>query len=110
MKYVRPLLLALLAFVCAGSALADGGHHHHHRDRARIGVYIGAPLGPWFYPPPIYYPPRVIVVPPAPPPVYIEQYGPPPAVQYWYYCREAGAYYPQVGDCPGPWERVLPRP
>lgn len=116
MKPASALLTLLLAAACVGNALADDRRHDRYRHRhshnhGHFGIYIGAPLTPWFAPPPVYhYPPRIVVVPAEPPPVYIEQYAPQPPAQYWYYCREAGAYYPQVGECRGPWQRVLPTP
>ena len=35
-------------------------------------------------------------------------YDPEPAVQYWYYCGSAGAYYPYVAECPEGWQPVVP--
>jgi hypothetical protein len=107
-------LLLFAAGLCATSALASGGHHYHG-NRTQFGVYIGGPVYPWYYPPPVYYPPpafyppRVIVVQPSPPPVYIEQAPAPASSQYWYFCQQANAYYPQVPDCPAGWIRVPPR-
>jgi hypothetical protein len=43
----------------------------------------------------------------SPPPAYIEQ---PPPPQYWYYCQSPPGYYPYVGQCPGGWLQVAPRP
>lgn len=113
MKPVRLLLVAAL-LVAAGTAAAGGSHHHnhhrHHHGHAGIGFYIGAPWRPWIAPAPLYYPyypPQRVIVVPAQPPVYIEQ---PSADRYWYYCQEAGAYYPQVEECPGAWIPVPPRP
>lgn len=98
--------------------------HDHDRDRGRVhfGLYFGAPLGwpddydgpRYYYPPyPAYYPPRVVVVP-AEPPVYIQRSPAEPASSaqpyYWYYCRDSGAYYPYVKQCPGGWQRVAPQP
>src|SRR3990167_3364362 len=72
----------------------------HFGGRARICVFIGAPLyAPLFYPAPSYYYP--------PPPVYIEQS---PTPDYWYFCPELNAYYPYVEECPGSWQPVLPQP
>jgi len=108
----RRLLLAAL-LLCSGTALADGYRHHHHRGHSHgsFSFYFGPSWYASPFPPPaVYYPPRVIVVPPPQPPVYIEQapaYG---SSQYWYFCQSANAYYPQVGDCPGGWIRVPPRP
>ncbi|MCE1241365.1 MAG: hypothetical protein LWW83_15725 [Azonexaceae bacterium] len=110
MKISR-FLIAVIAVCLAGSAWA-----HPPRARVGVGVVIGAPVvySPWWYPPPwYYYPPTpVIVTPPPPPPVYIEQSvapAEPAAGDYWYYCTEASAYYPNVKECPGGWQRVLPR-
>lgn len=113
MKFLKQCIPALLAAaatsLCATSAFADGGHHHG--SRTQFGVYIGAPWYPswYYYPPPVYYPPRVIVVQPSPPPVYVEQAPAPAANQYWYFCQQSNAYYPQVSDCPAGWIRVPPR-
>ncbi|MCX7089548.1 MAG: hypothetical protein NTV00_16035 [Methylococcales bacterium] len=55
------------------------------------------------------YPPVIAV--PATPPVYIQRnVAPPPEPNYWYYCRNAGGYYPYIRDCPGGWEKVAPQP
>lgn len=106
------LLTAVAATVTSMSAFAHGGHA-----RARVGVYIGAPLlfSPWYYPHPYgyyYYPPRVVV--PAAPTVYIErgQAASPtqPTQAYWYYCPESKTYYPYVSQCAVPWQRVVPQP
>lgn len=110
------LALLILSIAGLGSAFAHG-------PRARVGVYIGAPVlgpvwgpawGPGWYPPPYYYPPQpVVVLPPSPPPVYVEQAQPAPVEaqqQYWYYCPAAKAYYPYVKECPQGWQRVLPQP
>jgi len=71
-------------------------------------IWVGP--GPWWWGPPYpyyYYPP--VVTEPAP--VYMQppvtQVPAPPA--YWYFCREANAYYPYVGQCPGGWEQVTPQ-
>jgi len=72
------------------------------------GGYYG--YGPYAYP---YYPPAVVTVPSAPP-QYVERGGPDGGERfdsaYWYYCRDANAYYPYVKQCPGGWERVTPQP
>lgn len=111
------LALALLALAAAGDSWAGGrgrgghfgGHHGfaHHPHFVRGAVFLGVPVvAPYFYappPPPYYY---------APPPVYVEPYPavPAPQSQEWYYCPNAGAYYPYVKDCPGGWQHVLPQP
>lgn len=108
----RALAILLAALVLAVSEVASAGGGHHVHRHARIGVFIGVPLGGyWHFPPPYYYYPPVIAVPA--PPVYIERGSPEPAPgppDYWYYCEDAGAYYPYVKDCPGGWQRVVPRP
>ncbi len=116
----RDLLLPMLALAGVLSVPAwagpPGWPHHHPRSSVQLGIHFGVPLG---YPPPYAYypyPPRVYVSPiVVAPPVYIEQ----PAVAapaapvleagYWYYCREAQAYYPDVKHCPGGWQQVAPR-
>lgn len=109
----------LLAGLLSGNALADRGWHRPHSS-VQLGVQIGAPWGfPPYYPywPRIYMPPPTVIVasPPAPT-IYIEQSSPPvsavPQLEpgYWYYCQEAGAYYPHVKQCPGDWHKVPPIP
>lgn len=124
MKTIGKIGLAIvLSGLLAGSAWADRRHHHHPRSSVHFGIHLGSP---WLFPPyprfpPPYYPywPHVPVVPvvvsPPPPPVYIEQRPLPQAAVptlesgYWYYCVEAGGYYPQVSVCPGDWRKVAPR-
>lgn len=109
MKY-RRLLATVLLLGAAISAASPVWAHSRHRGHARVGVFIGAPLWPWYYPPAYYYPP-VIAVPAPPPPVYIEQPRPPAAIQnYWYYCSNPEGYYPYVKECPGGWQQVAPQP
>ena len=118
MKALKVALLsaAVLAGAVASAAAYANGRHHHH-PRARIGVFIGAPIViapfyrpyyyvPYYYPP-VYYAPTVVV----PPPAYVEpQAAPQRADPYWYYCPEARAYYPYVRQCAGGWQRVVPQP
>ncbi len=114
MKMLKATLLfaaVLLAATASASVFAHGGGH-----RARLGVFIGAPVvfAPWhyYYPPPYYYPPAVVVRPS--PPVYIEQGQEAPTAQrsesYWYYCPDSKAYYPYVDRCAGGWQRIVPQP
>lgn len=124
MKTLKPILLIavlLLGAAQAAAAFAYGGRHH---SRARVGVFIGAPLvvAPFAYPyyrpysyyyhppSPYYYPP--VVVRPAPT-VYIEQGQAAPPQQSgasWYYCPDSQTYYPYVDRCAVPWQRVAPQP
>lgn len=111
MKTINAILLsaAIAGMAASVPAFAHGGHH-----RARVGVFIGAPVvfAPWYYPHGYYYYPPAVVVPAAPT-VYIEQGQAAPAQPtqaYWYYCPESRTYYPYVNQCAVPWQRVLPRP
>ena len=125
-KTAALLIGAVIAVAVSSTAFADrygrhGHRHHHHHGGSRVhfGVVLGAPL--WYPPPfwapaPVYpaypYPPAVIIE--SQPRVYIERDEQAAAQQrssgYWYYCREADAYYPYVKQCQGPWERVPARP
>jgi hypothetical protein len=126
MKLSGRLQRILLAGVlCAGNAWADPHGrpyppHGRPHGSVEFGIVIG---GPWIYPPYHPYPPywpRIyvppvapVIVTPPPPPVYIEQQNvavPQLEPGYWYYCEEAGAYYPYVKECPGSWRKVAPRP
>ncbi len=123
MKYLKNIGLAfVLAALLAGNAWADRGyyrHHHHPRSSVTLGVYVGDPwiYSPYYYPyrvysPPVYVPP--VVVSPAPT-VYIEQpaasaTSPTLETGFWYYCKEAQAYYPYVKQCSGAWQKVAPQP
>ncbi len=88
-----------------------GGHSHRH-----VGVFIGAPVfayGYGWYPPYPYYYPPAYAVQPVTPPVYVERAdegAPPTTENYWYYCPDTKAYYPYVGTCASPWQRVAPQP
>ena len=96
------------------------GNRHYHGGYYRPywgagAVFIGASYYAWpyypsyyahpyYYPAPAYYPPAYD----AGPVEYIEQ--PQGAVGDWFYCAGSRAYYPQVQECPGGWQRVAPRP
>jgi hypothetical protein len=131
------LVLAAIAITASGGALASGGHGGHggggHGGWGHGGGghgwhghgyggfgFVYAPYwgwGPWYSPYwdswygygygayPYYsaYP----AVAQSEPPVYVEQHAP---GGYWYYCNEAGGYYPEVQNCPGGWQKVPPRP
>ena len=148
LRKTMALGLALVAGLAAsGTALADRGggrgwhgaphgswqghghghgHGHWHGGRARIGVFIGAPLvwsgfyaRPYhwgypydYYPYPYWYPPGVAA--PAWPQSYVERgdsgADSTPAPAYWYYCAAPKGYYPYVKKCPGGWQRVPAEP
>lgn len=103
--------LIMLGAIMSGTAFA----WHHHHGHVRFGFYVGAPAF-WYYPPPYYYHPYPpVVVAPASPPVYVERSSSPgreeqSADAYWYYCADSKTYYPYVRECPGGWQRVVPRP
>jgi len=126
-KPMRPIHLLAAALLGAGAltsgpALAQGGHQggHHgggHGAHLGLGITLGVPLWhSWYEPVPYYYvPPPVVVAPP--PAVYVERgddgaRGMPSQGQegWWYYCEQAGGYYPYVKTCPAGWRRVPPAP
>lgn len=98
--------VGVLAFAAAGSAMAHG--------RGHFGVFIGAPVYPWYWGGPVYsypyaYPAPVVreyvyeTTPPASTPLEAPD-------QKWYYCREKAGYYPYVQECPSAWESVPAKP
>lgn len=119
MKTVKLMIaLLLVGVVSVDNAWADRRHGGHHRHFNRsFSVVIGAPYwDPFYYP--RYYPRAYVplVIERPVPQVYIEQ-QPSVAVplaadtgNYWYYCSSANGYYPYVSECPGGWQKVLPRP
>ena len=97
-----------------GSGARGGSHHHHH-----ASFYGGFVIGsPFWYP---YYPPYYYVSPPYyygpdygrpqydSPTVYVEKFEgtPTPETQGEIFCRDRGAYYPDVQDCPRGWQRMF---
>jgi hypothetical protein len=131
MDTFKTALLSVAAiFAVAATSGADAGGHHHYRSRVGVGVFVGAPFYPYYYPryyyppayypgPYAYYPPAAVVPAPAGPPAYIEQTPPAatapsasasagPAAS-WYYCRDSQAYYPYVQQCASPWQPVAPQ-
>ena len=128
-KWAVLSVIVLMGAAMAADAFArgrgghHGGHHHGgHRSSVHFGFGFGWPG--WYYPPYAYYPPAYYYRPYYPaysyypayanPPVYVEQGQAPapaqPQSSYWYYCRDANAYYPDVQQCGAPWELVPPRP
>jgi hypothetical protein len=104
----------VVGLVLLWAAALSGASWAHDRHRGpRVGVFIGAPLGYyWYGPPPYYYYPPPVIVRPEPQ-VYIEKAAPVPAPQarsYWHYCTSPQGYYPYVKDCPGGWLQVVPTP
>ena len=108
---MKRLKFALLFLSVFAGLIAATDADARWRHRARIGVFIGAPVVAYsyyawpryYYPPPAYYTPPLV----ASPPQYVEQ-TPPQSPNYWYYCRDSQAYYPYVQTCPSPWQPVAP--
>lgn len=110
------------AALLTGLMMSGQADAHGRRSGARVGVYIGAPAFaygwygyrpyyPYYYPP-AYVVPAPVVVQPATPPVYIErseEQAGSPSGEYWYYCPDTKSYYPHVGTCASPWQRVAPQ-
>ena len=99
-----------------GGGARASGHRHHHHHGSRVFLHAAPafiyPRPYYAYPPPTYspyyYPPAPIQY--APPPVYMERYDGAPSSrsQYWYFCPNTSAYYPDVQECAGGWQRMLP--
>jgi len=134
------LIITLLVGVStSGEALAHGGGRGGGgwHGGARVGIYLGAPIGfnygyypysyygPAYYGIPNYYPTAPVYYPPIQSvPTYTQQSESPqisPQVapknssqdvqgSWWYFCVDAKAYYPYVKQCPGGWLRVASQP
>ncbi len=97
--------------VFIGSGFHGGGHFH-----GGTRVFIGGGFGWWGWPgwwgpgwwgaPYPYYATSSVVQ--QAPTEYIQQGYAPPQQTYWYFCQNAGAYYPYVKECPGGWMQVVP--
>lgn len=99
-----------------------GGHDRDHWNRGRWEHgWHGGDLGWWWviagnwywYPQPIYpypdpYVPPIVVE--QQPQTIIRETPPSDTPQYWYYCKEAKAYYPYVRSCPSGWQQVPATP
>ncbi|MET0961684.1 MAG: hypothetical protein ABWY05_02545 [Noviherbaspirillum sp.] len=116
MKLPRLLLCAGLAAALAAALPASA--HGRHGGHARLGFYVGVPLAvPYYYPPawsyhygPSYYYAPPLAAAPAAPTYYLQQDPAPPPGGYWYYCRDPQGYYPQIQQCPTPWQQVPAQP
>ena len=109
----RVIAAGLLGLVIYGVAYGGGGRGRHvagHGGHFHGRVFIGGVLyAPFYYLPPPYYAPYYY----SPPAQHFEPYPLPSVAQpsYLYYCPEPDAYYPDVEQCPGGWERrVAPPP
>lgn len=105
-------------FVRHGGSRFDGRHGGHgHGGHFRGSIWFGPSVWLWdpffypYYPYPYYgyYAPPAVVIPQQ-----SEEYILPAPQQeetgYWYYCKDAGGYYPYVERCPSGWMKVVPSP
>jgi len=82
------------------------GHFFGFHSRARIGVFVGAPLLAYGYYPYYDYEP-VYSAPLASEYIEKEPESRSPN-DYWYYCSGSATYYPYVKECPEGWQAVEP--
>ena len=116
------VLVAIISAVAVAPAWADryghqargygrgGGGYSHNAFGWGLGILAGtAVILAATSQPRAYYPSVVagpvylrqpVIAPPAP--AYAQQQD------YWYYCAQAGGYYPYVQSCPAGWMKVLP--
>lgn len=78
--------------ILAGTAVIVAAANH-----PRV-YYLSVAAAPVYLPQPVMAPPIIV----APPQVYAQPQN------YWYYCAQAGGYYPYVPSCPAGWMKVLP--
>jgi len=98
-----------------GGARGRSHHHHHHHARFYGGGFVGSPFWYPYYPPyyygspPYYYGPDYGRPQYDSPTAYVEKFEgtPTPETQGEIFCQDRGAYYPDVQDCPGGWQRVF---
>jgi len=125
-QFIKTFSVVLVAVAMSCNAFADSGRYERHRYEGRSGgpgwlapllvlgvagaiisaaerqpaqtVFVSPPVT---YVPPaqVYVAPPVVLAPPAPAPM-----------QYWYFCKSAGQYYPYTPSCPEGWQRVSPVP
>ena len=124
---MRWLNAAFLALACAAGLGASGAAQAHWR----VGVYMGGPAYPYYYPGPVApapyyyapyppyapYAPPVVVTPAEPDTTYIErsqeaddQGGDQPQQGTWWYCDKTRTYYPYVKQCASGWREVPATP
>jgi hypothetical protein len=105
---IRPLPMAMPA------TGATPPHPHHHPGRTVI--FIGAPFMYWawpygyaYLPPPYYYGPDYGVPKEEMPAIYVEKFDgePTPQTTGDVFCPGKYAYYPDVRECPGGWQRLI---
>ena len=99
----------------SGNSGTKGSQHYRHHHHSGVGyAFLGAAaLYPWPFsydlPPAFYFGPDFLQAHQAVVPVYVEQFlgMPTPDMQGEVFCPNRGAYYPDVLDCPGGWQRVF---
>jgi hypothetical protein len=96
-----------------GRDRGDHGRHGGGFSRSAFGWGLGILAGTAVIlaatnPPRTYYPPVVVerVYPQQPALASAVTFTQPQ--NYWYYCAQAGGYYPYVQSCPAGWMKVLP--
>jgi hypothetical protein len=87
-------------------------HHHHGRAVLFIGapfLFYSWPYGYYYAPPPYYYGPDYSRAHEELPGIYVEKFEgtPTPETPGDIFCPSKAAYYPDVQDCPGGWQRVI---
>lgn len=112
------VLVAIIGAVGVSPAWADRyRHHHHHHGGGHghnavgwgLGILAGsAVLLAATSQPRAYYPPVVAEPVYVQPPVVVPVPAYAPRQNYWYYCAQAGGYYPYVASCPAGWMKVVP--
>lgn len=113
---MNKLLIAFLGILLTTQAYADGGHGGgwgHGGEWGRGGGWGWG--GDWIVPALVGA--AIVDDLSQPQTVYGQQpvpvYAPnveAPAVQYWYFCAAANAYYPYVSSCPSGWQTVPATP
>ncbi len=116
------VVVAVMSAVVVSPAWADryghegrgyghrGGGYSHNAFGWGLGILAGTAVilaatsqPRVYYPPvvaePVYFP-QAVIAPPAP--VYAQRQD------YWYYCAQAGGYYPSVPSCPAGWMKIIP--
>ena len=98
------------------TSMPANGSSRPRRHRSRAVIFIGAPFLFWswpygyaYLPPPYYYGPDYSRAHEDLPDIYVEKFDgtPTPETAGDIYCPSASAYYPDVQDCPGGWQRVI---
>jgi len=86
-----------------------------YRFNGRSVIFVGAPFVYWswpygyyYMPPPYYYGPDFVARQEVPP-VYVERFDgqPTPETPGDIFCPGENAYYPEVQNCPGGWQRIM---